>query len=99
MDGFVFAIAIEHAFNPLHLLRAELVFSGVIEINEVNAVAHPMKVTPRLTRGRVVFEALLLQLRPIEIFPKSRDELRARLRRRSLMVSYAQEERSISPGF
>src|SRR5438876_9863161 len=58
-----------------------------------------MKVGPRLNRGGIVFQPLLLQLWPIEIFAECRDKLRSRLWRCGLMVPDTQKNRSISPGF
>src|SRR5439155_22274829 len=94
-----FALAIEPASNSLRLLGAYLVFRGIIEINEINSVAYPMKVGSRLNLGRIVFEALFFQFRPIKVFSKLFDKLGPRLRGCSLVVSDSQEKRSISPGF
>ncbi len=75
VDGIVFAIAVEDAFDPLHLCRLKVAAGGVIEINEIDAVAHPVKVGPGLCGLGVIFQPLLSKLWPVEIFVKLLHEM------------------------
>ena len=55
-NRIVFAIALEHAREPLHLCWIELVVGNVIEINEIDSVADPVKISLRLRGFGIIFQ-------------------------------------------
>ena len=59
-NRIVFTIAFEHAREPLHLRWIELVVGSVIEINEIDSVADPVKISLRLRGFRIIFQPLFL---------------------------------------
>ena len=71
---------------------------GVIQINEVDAIANPVEVCVRLGRFGIVFKPLFFEVVAIQVIVKLLYELGAVFRRRGFVIADANVEGRVPPG-
>src|SRR5262245_28994750 len=96
-DCGIFPVAIEHCFDPFHLRAIELVLGGIIQVDEINPVAYPVVVGPRLSCLLIILQALFPYVRTIEISMKFLNKLSPRFWWCRLMVADAQVKGQVAP--
>src|SRR5262249_36281430 len=90
--------ALHHALKPAHLIVVELVFGGVVEVDEIHSVFDPVKESLQCAIVRIIGQALRAQRGRVEPVGELDDELLARLRRIRLMIADAEVNRDRSEG-
>src|ERR1043165_5696516 len=95
----ILTIAIEHALDPFHLRSIELVRCGIVQIDEINPIPHPVVIGLRLVCFLVILEALFANIRPVKISMKLLNELSSALGWYDFVISDAEIKRCITPDF
>ncbi len=70
VDRIILAVPVEHALDPFHLRGIKLVGRRIIQVDEINTVAHPMKIGLRLRCLGIIFQPLLANVWTVEICMK-----------------------------